>query len=124
MTAAATAYERLITRLSANRKAVRDHVNYATAQSAAHEDRDPSLAIYREPGRAKVFCWVGCSDALDILPALGLGVRDLFDTPNGDRRQFRPDPAIEARIAARRTMTPSQRVTARAQTLGPLHTAR
>ena len=43
-------------------------------------------------------------DNRDVMAALGLDVHDLFNTPNGDRRP--PDPAIEARIAARRNMTP------------------
>jgi hypothetical protein len=77
---AATAYERLIDRLRDDDRKVRDHGGYTTAPCPSHEDRDPSLTIYRKPGRAKVVCWAGCDDR-DILAALGLGVSDLYDEP-------------------------------------------
>ena len=38
------------------------------------------MAIYRKPGKIKLVCFVGCDDR-DILAALGLDVRDLFDEP-------------------------------------------
>jgi hypothetical protein len=57
-------------------------------------------------------CFAGCSDVLDVLPALGMTVADLYDEKsNGVRTTVRtvPDPQIQARIATRRAMTPSQR---------------
>ena len=56
-------------------------------------------------------CFVGCNDALDILPALGMTVADLCDERrrSGVWTPYKPDPAMQARIEARRSMTPSQR---------------
>jgi hypothetical protein len=51
---------------------------------------------------------VRCNDALDILPALGLAVRDLFDKP-GAPNGYQPNPAVQARIEARRNMNQVQR---------------
>jgi hypothetical protein len=79
------------------------------AQCPAHEDREASLAIYRKPGRIKIVCYAGCDDALDILPALGLTLSDLWDAPHGPRTPVQPDPELQARITARRSMTPIQR---------------
>lgn len=56
----------------------------------AHQDRAPSLSV-REgaDGRALVHCFAGCATA-DVLAALGLAMRDLFDgqQPSG----WRPAP--------------------------------
>jgi hypothetical protein len=52
----------------------------AQAQCPAHQDRTPSLTIYRKQGRIKLVCWPGCDDQ-DVLAALGLSVRDLYDEP-------------------------------------------
>jgi hypothetical protein len=104
-----TAYESLLDRLRADGGKVLDHGRYATAACPGHEDRDPSLAVYCKPGRVKLVCFSGCDAALDVLPALGLSVADMYDTPAGNRRPFRPDPAIEARVLARRGMTTLQR---------------
>jgi hypothetical protein len=85
-----------------------DHGNYLTAHCPSHPDQTASLTVYAKAGRAKVRCWSGCSDELDILPALGLRVRDLFDATEG-RQRGAPSPATEARIAARRSMSPTSR---------------
>jgi hypothetical protein len=80
------------------------------AQCPAHEDREASLAIYRKPGRIKIVCYAGCDDALDILPALGLNLRDLWDEQKVKNGFLpRPDPAFQASIEARRSMTLLQR---------------
>ena len=60
-------------------KKVSDHGSYAQAQCPGHDDRDPSLTIYHKPGRIKIVCFAGCNDELDILPALGLTLPDLWD---------------------------------------------
>lgn len=44
----------------------------------AHEDRNPSLSIRQIGNRARVHCFAGCDD-VDVLAALGLQVRDLWD---------------------------------------------
>jgi hypothetical protein len=51
------------------------------AQCPSHNDRQASLAIYRKPRRIKIVCFTGCHNELDILPALGLTLRDLWDEP-------------------------------------------
>jgi hypothetical protein len=79
------------------------------AQCPSHDDRQASLAIYRKAGRIKIVCYAGCDDALDILPALGLSVRDLWDELSNALNSYRPDPAVQARVEARRAMDPVQR---------------
>src|SRR5215211_3998325 len=76
------AFERVCEALRSAGKVVRlTGCDHASAQCPAHDDRQASLAIWRKPGRAKIKCFVGCDDALDILPALGLSARDLYDNP-------------------------------------------
>jgi hypothetical protein len=109
---ATTAFDRVLDGLHDAGKTVKNHVSYAQAQCPAHDDRDPSLTIYRKPGRIKIVCYAGCDDALDILPALDLGVRDLFDEPsknNSVNHELFSDTTVRARIEARRSMTPIQR---------------
>jgi hypothetical protein len=106
---ATTAFDRVLDALHDAGKTVKDHVNYAKAQCPAHEDSDPSLTIYRKHGRIKIVCYAGCDDALDILPAIGLTLSDLWDEPRARRTQHQPDPAIQARVEARKNMTPVQR---------------
>ena len=105
----ATAYERLLDRLKENGCRYREGANQTMAQCPSHYDREASLAIYREDRRIRVHCYADCDDALDILPALGLGVRDLFDEPGQRGRSYPPNPAVQGRIEARRKMTPAQR---------------
>jgi hypothetical protein len=71
-----TAFERILALLDG----VRRNGNSATARCPVHDDRTPSLAIYRKPGRVKVVCFGGCYD-LDVLAAVGLRIPDLFDEP-------------------------------------------
>jgi hypothetical protein len=105
-----TAYERILDRLREIGKRYRDLGSYAQAQCPSHDDRDPSLTIYRKPGRIKLVCHRGCHDQLDILPALGLTLQDLWDEPRSSRGdRYRPDPRAQALIEARRKMTPVQR---------------
>ena|SRR5215217_708797 len=104
-----TAYDRLLDRLRDQGKRYREGATQTMAQCPAHEDREASLAIYRKQGRIKIVCYAGCDDALDILPALGLTLPDLWDEPRAQRTEHQPDPAIQARVEARRNMTPVQR---------------
>ena len=46
----------------------------------AHEDRSPSLSIKQTDDRLLVYCFAGCP-AGDVLAAVGLELRDLFDKP-------------------------------------------
>jgi hypothetical protein len=106
----ATAYERLLDRLKEQGCRYREGANQTMAQCPSHEDRQASLAIYNKEGKAKVVCFAGCSDSLDVLPALGMAVADLYDE-RSTRTAFQPDPETKARTDARRSMTPSQRAT-------------
>jgi hypothetical protein len=112
-TMTATAYERVLDQLRNQGKRVRESGKEARAQCPSHDSRRATskpLAIYSKPDKAKVVCFVGCSDVLDVLPALGMTVADLYDDRRGgSRTAHKPDPEIQARIEARRSMTPSQR---------------
>jgi hypothetical protein len=55
----ATAFERILDRLRDLGKRHRNLGGYAQAQCPAHDDRDPSLTIYRKPGRIKLICFAG-----------------------------------------------------------------
>jgi hypothetical protein len=77
-----TAYVLILERLSELGSKIREQYGYAMAQCPAHDDRNPSLAIYPKEGKAKVVCYAGCSD-VDVLAALGLTIRDLYDNPGG-----------------------------------------
>jgi hypothetical protein len=105
-----TAYERILEKLREQGKKVRRGTSYSIAQCPSYNHRQTSLTIYSKPGRAKVVCFAGCSDVLDVLPALGMTVADLYDDRRGGpRTAYQPDPEIQARIVARRSMTPPQR---------------
>jgi len=55
------------------------------ARCPAHEDRNPSLSIFRgEDGRALLHCHAGCKTK-DIVAALGLKMSDLFTPKNNGR---------------------------------------
>jgi len=58
------------------------------AQCPAHDDRQPSLRITRTVGQTLIHCHAGCG-ADDVLAALGLGFRDLFDSPGGVAYRYR-----------------------------------
>src|SRR5262245_25408345 len=77
-----TAYDRLLDALRAHGNTVRANTTTATAQCPAHDDRNPSLSIRATEGQALVYCHAGCSPA-DVLSALDLSMRDLFDDPAG-----------------------------------------
>jgi hypothetical protein len=105
----APAYDRLLDRLREHGKRYREGAVQTMAQCPAHEDRQASLAIYRKPGRIKIVCYAGCDDALDILPMLGLSVRDLWDELSNALANYQRDSAVQARIEARRNMSPVER---------------
>jgi hypothetical protein len=104
-----TAYERLLGRLEAKGYRYREYATHTQAQCPAHDDHAPTLTIWRKPGRIRVRCWVGCNDEVDILPAVEMRLSDLWDEPRTRRTRYRIDPAIQARIEARRAMTPVRR---------------
>jgi len=56
------------------------------AQCPAHEDRAPSLSVSQgEDGRALVKCFAGC-ETEDVVAALGLEMKDLFENRNGHKK--------------------------------------
>jgi len=72
-----------------------------------------SFAVYDKGGKAKVKCFAGCDDEMDVLPALGMRVADLYDRPR-DLRDYssfertRMSAERLARAEARKTMTRRQ----------------
>jgi hypothetical protein len=79
-----TAYDRLVGCLRAHGKAVREtRSGQASAQCPAHDDHDPSLSIRRIEGQSLIYCHAGC-DTRDVLAALNLSMRDLYDAPITD----------------------------------------
>jgi hypothetical protein len=58
-----------------------------SARCPAHDDESPSLSVGEgDDGRVLLFCHAGC-DIQDIVDALGLEVRDLFDQSNSRGRK-------------------------------------
>jgi len=82
--AAGTAYERLIDALkAAGRRVDQNGHGRAMAQCPSHDDNNPSLSVGpRRDGKGVVLsCHAGC-DYRDVLAAMNLGARDLFDDDN------------------------------------------
>jgi len=76
-----TAYERLVDALRAHGRDIKDSgAGRAQAQCPAHDDNCPSLSVgpRRDGQGVVVHCHAGCPPA-DVLSALGLSMRDLFD---------------------------------------------
>jgi len=59
------------------------------AQCPAHDDRDPSLSVRGIDGSVLLYCHAGCSTD-DVLSAVGLTARDLYDERNGATYRY-PD---------------------------------
>jgi hypothetical protein len=95
MTAATTAYRRLLDRLRADGKLVRqDKPNHAMAQCPAHEDGNPSLSITDVGGEILLHCFAGCTNT-DIAAALGWQLGELlYDDPKGTSYTY-PDGRTE-----------------------------
>ncbi|MEV1331501.1 DUF3987 domain-containing protein [Micromonospora costi] len=53
------------------------------ARCPAHEDRNPSLSVRPIEGSVLLHCHAGC-DTLDVLAALNMTPRDLYDEPSGN----------------------------------------
>ena len=50
------------------------------ARCPAHEDKSPSLSIKQADDRVLLHCFAGCETG-DVLAAVGLDLKDLFDRP-------------------------------------------
>jgi len=80
--------DRLLERL----EVVKESSGSWVALCPAHEDREPSLSITQgDDGRALVKCFSGC-ETPEIVAALGLEMKDLFESRNGHRKVLRSIP--------------------------------
>src|SRR5687767_10170175 len=102
-----TAYERIVDKLHDLDLRPRTSYSSTVALCPSHDDRQASLAIYDKDGKAKVVCFAGCDDELDILPALEMTVADLYDERRNGTRTRTTNPDLPARYEARKAMTPS-----------------
>lgn len=75
-----TAYDRVVERLDG----VRRTGATTTAKCPAHDDHTPSLGITRADQRVLLHCFAGC-EIEAVVDALGLNMRDLYDTPRPHR---------------------------------------
>ena len=58
----------------------------------AHDDNEPSLSVAEgEDGRALLKCFAGC-ETEDVVAALGLEMKDLFERRNGHEKVLRSTP--------------------------------
>ena len=58
----------------------------------AHDDTEPSLSVCEgDDGRALLKCFAGCENP-EIVSALGLEMKDLFERQNGHRKKFASTP--------------------------------
>lgn len=75
------AFEHLVDKLRDDGHHVKESgTGRAVAQCPAHEDRSPSLALTATETKVLAFCHAGC-ETEDVLSALGLVTRDLFNEP-------------------------------------------
>ncbi len=90
-----TAFDRLIVALVAVVKVSHNRDGSARAQCPAHDSRGLSLLVSRRDDGAGLHCFGGC-EPVDVLAAVGLALRDLYDD-NGDDWQhpvgWKPRPA-------------------------------
>ncbi|MEU7678103.1 DUF3987 domain-containing protein, partial [Micromonospora taraxaci] len=77
------AIDRIIDALRDTVGLVRQSGGQWQARCPAHEDRNPSLSIRAIEGSVLLHCHAGC-DTLDVLAALDMTPRDLYDEPNGN----------------------------------------
>ncbi|KUH99268.1 AAA family ATPase [Mycobacterium sp. IS-3022] len=92
-----TAYTRLLDKLDG----VQRNGNTASARCPAHDDRSPSLSITGTDSRVLLHCHAGC-DTDDVLAAMGLTYRDLYQQRNGDVLASYPypdGPVVERRAS-------------------------
>lgn len=72
--------DRVLAALAEQGKTVIPRNGQYSAQCPAHDDRTPSLSISQGTEGALVNCQVGC-DVRDVVAALNLTLKDLFDVP-------------------------------------------
>jgi putative DNA primase/helicase len=79
-----SAYDRLVAALETHDSTVRANGTRAMAQCPGHDDHNPSLSLRRTEGRVLIRCFAGCQ-TVDVLAALNMTLRDLYDEPKGSR---------------------------------------
>ncbi len=111
-----TAYDRLVDRLRADGRKVKegDRPGQARAQCPAHEDHAPSLSVTKIEGQVLVHCHAGC-DAEDVTAALNLTMGDLFDEPSGTKYHYTDQAGTVTRTVTR---TPDKHFRQSGQTKG------
>lgn len=80
-TATGGAYDRVVARL----RGVRETPDGCISQCPAHKDKTPSLSISSSQDGVLIYCHAGC-DTKNIVAAMDLGMRDLYDEPLSPRR--------------------------------------
>ena len=71
---------------------VRERGEGYQAHCPAHDDHEPSLSVTEgEDGRALLKCFAGCRTS-DVVAALDLEMKDLFERRNGHEKVFRSTP--------------------------------
>jgi hypothetical protein len=78
------AFDRMLSALEGAGSRVTGSGRQRKAQCPAHDDRDPSLSVTDGNDRVLIRCHKGC-DTDDVLAALGLASRDLFDESRRDQ---------------------------------------
>ena len=76
------AFDRLLAALDTRGYKVTGSDRQRKAQCPAHDDHNPSLSVTGIEGQALVYCHAGC-DTADVMAALGMTTRDLFDDSRG-----------------------------------------
>lgn len=84
-----TAYDTIVAALEAHGMKTFVRSDGARSQCPVHAGRSQSLSVRRLDDRAAVKCFAGCDDT-DVLAAIGLGVRDLFDQPATKPQAYTP----------------------------------
>lgn len=97
----ATAYARILDALDRHTTVTRRNDTTATALCPAHEDRNPSLVVYRRETRIKVVCFAGCHDE-DVLTSIGLTIPDLYDNPRETAYKYTDERGEHLRTVKRR----------------------
>ncbi|NES28955.1 DUF3987 domain-containing protein [Micromonospora terminaliae] len=77
------AIDRIIDALRDATGLVRQSGGQWQARCPAHEDRNPSLSVRPIEGSVLLHCHAGC-DTLDVLAAINMTPRDLYDEPSGN----------------------------------------
>ncbi len=108
-----TAVERLVEALAPHHvKPLRDGYR---AKCPAHDGQSrDSLSVRQIEGQALVHCFGGC-DTADVMTALSMTMRDLFDEPGGARYAYTDDLGTPTRYVTR---TPDKRFRQSGDTMG------